>query len=112
MGHPAPLGGMSGAFGQLNPESFLASLLLFGVLINLGLFFFNLIPLGPLDGHWLLGTFLPQPYRHRWLTWNRQYGGGVLLALIILGQLTRIPTLSLLIVPPRDWMFQFLTGIG
>ncbi len=43
----------------------------YGVLINLGLALFNLIPVPPLDGHWILGTFFPAAmhslYRYQWL---------------------------------------------
>ncbi|MFX8747417.1 site-2 protease family protein, partial [Acinetobacter baumannii] len=39
--------------------------LVLGVLVNLRLAFFNLIPLGPLDGHWLLGLLMPERVRYR-----------------------------------------------
>ncbi|MCB0826582.1 MAG: site-2 protease family protein, partial [Armatimonadetes bacterium] len=38
---------------------FAIMLLFLGVFINIGLFLFNLIPLGPLDGQWLVGLLLP-----------------------------------------------------
>ncbi len=53
----------------------LPELLSFIVLINLVLAFFNLFPIPPLDGHWLLNAFLPARflairialYRYSWL---------------------------------------------
>jgi Zn-dependent protease len=38
----------------LETESFLFQFLFLGVLINISLMLFNLIPFGPLDGHWLV----------------------------------------------------------
>src|SRR3569832_101683 len=50
----------------LGQSLFLLLLLTNGVIINLSLMFFNLIPLGPLDGHWLVGQLLPDQQRYRW----------------------------------------------
>ena len=44
---------------------FLSILLLYGVYLNLVLAFFNLIPLGPLDGHWIIGQLLPENFIER-----------------------------------------------
>jgi Zn-dependent protease len=71
-------------FAQTDPSVEL--FLFFGISINLALCFFNLIPLGPLDGHWLVGAFLPIRQRERWYLWNRTVGGGVLLMVILFGQ--------------------------
>lgn len=68
----------SGAAGAV------ATFLVMGVFINLGLFFFNLIPLGPLDGHWLVGTFLPEPQRTKWYQFNRTIGGFIFIILILM----------------------------
>jgi Zn-dependent protease len=55
-----------GAVLRFLPASFgvstLPSLLGFVVQINLLLAIFNLIPIPPLDGHWLLFTFLPEKF--------------------------------------------------
>ena len=53
--------------------------------INLLLMLFNLIPLGPLDGHYILPHFLPRRLAQRYRHFNARYGTGVLLALIALG---------------------------
>jgi Zn-dependent protease len=82
------------------------------VLINLSLCFFNLIPLGPLDGHWMLGTFMSEPTRLRWYLWNRQVGGFVLLVVVIGGQmLPEYSILSKVLMPIVDATFRFFTGI-
>lgn len=90
----------------------LSLVLSMGVIINLGLCFFNLIPLGPLDGHWMLGTFMPEQTRMKWYLWNRNVGGLVLILVIVGGQM--VPQYSLLghvLWPVVNRTFQFFTGI-
>ena len=55
------------------------------VQVNLLLMVFNLIPLGPLDGHYILPHFLPAHLARRYRLFNARYGTGVFLALIVLG---------------------------
>jgi Zn-dependent protease len=52
--------------------------------INLLLMVFNLVPLGALDGHYILPYFLPGPLALRYRYYNARYGNYVLLGLIIL----------------------------
>ena len=68
--------------------------LLLGVVINLSLAVFNLIPLGPLDGHWLVGAFLPERSRYAWYRWNQTTGTFLLLGLVLFGQIN--PSLNVL----------------
>ena len=63
--------------------------LILGVLINVSLFLFNLLPIGPLDGHWLVGAFLPDRARDKWYLWNRTTGSIILLVLVLGGQFAR-----------------------
>ena len=53
--------------------------------INLLLMVFNLIPLGPLDGHYILPHFLPRHLAQRYRRFNARYGTAVFLGLIVLG---------------------------
>jgi Zn-dependent protease len=52
--------------------------------INLLLMLFNLIPIGPLDGHYILPYFLPTRLAHQYLYYNQLYGQWVLLSIIVL----------------------------
>lgn len=72
----------------------------YGVLLNLGLAFFNLIPFGPLDGHWLVGAFLPERARDKWYLFSRTYGSAILLAIILSGQFMNFSIIGMLIYPP------------
>lgn len=94
--------------GGLGDSSFIFMLAFFGVIINISLFLFNLIPIGPLDGMWILGTFLPQDMRDRWTYWNLRTGQFVFLGMILLGMMS--PSIS----PIRFLIWQpamFLTGL-
>ncbi len=52
--------------------------------INLLLMLFNLIPLGPLDGHYILPYFLPRRVSAIYRDLNQRYGGFAILALVII----------------------------
>ncbi len=57
---------------------------LVSVLINTGLFVFNLVPLGPLDGHWLVSELLPDKQRIAWLKFCHGPGMFIFLALVLI----------------------------
>ena len=114
--------------GLLPPDSILLAytgqstdfggqLVLMGVYINLALALFNLIPLGPLDGHWLVGILLPDPYDIRWYRFQRHYGTAILIAVILLGQFSRssgseqLNLLGHYIFPLAERGARFLLGI-
>jgi Zn-dependent protease len=90
---------------------FIVALAVEGLIINLALCFFNLIPFGPLDGHWLLGTFLPEPMRSRWYHWNRTSGSVILLIVIVGGQFMNFSVISRIIGPPIIYTARFFAGI-
>jgi len=72
--------------------------------INCVLGIFNLIPIPPLDGHWILFRYLPS----RWaevLAAIRPYGFFILIALLWTGVLGRI------IVVPMEWIAGGLFGL-
>lgn len=60
------------------------TMLLYLARINVLLMLFNLIPLGPLDGHYILEWLLPRHLSMRFAQFNAQYGSGVFLLLILL----------------------------
>jgi len=53
-------------------------------LINLILMVFNLLPLGPLDGHYIMPYFLPSKMAQKYRYYNARYGSRLLLALVAL----------------------------
>lgn len=73
------------------------------VLVNLMLAVFNLFPIPPLDGHWLLMTFLPQRYAAFKLA---LYRFSFLLLIVF------IFFIFPLIFPLVLWIFRALTGVS
>ena len=73
-------------FVQLARGQFLVMLVTTGVAVNIGLACFNMIPFGVLDGHWIVGTFLPEKPRYYWYKFNHTYGVYIFIGLILIGQ--------------------------
>jgi len=65
---------------QTGPRSFLSYM----ALINMLLMLFNLLPIGPLDGHYILPYFLSKQNAYKYTQWNAQYGSLFLMGLIVL----------------------------
>lgn len=87
--------------GVLTPTSEVHSILLYATTTNFVLFFFNLIPMPPLDGGHILQAFLP--YRHREAFDNiAKYGPFVILALML------IPPLRQIFLVPALWCTEHL----
>ncbi len=91
-------------------NSFIFALLTFGITVNLGLCFFNLFPMGPLDGMWLVGTFMSDPMRHAWTKWNLTIGSFVFLGIVILGQVTGTRFIGTVIGVPIRFFMRLLLG--
>ncbi len=51
-------------------------------LINMLLMIFNLLPIGALDGHYILPYFLPKKLSRTYVIWNAKYGNWFMLGLI------------------------------
>lgn len=71
--------------------------------INLILMLFNLLPIGPLDGHYILPYFLKRDLAYRYVQWNAQYGAMVLFGFI---------GLSLLGVPVFSFLMQIASTLA
>ena len=63
--------------------------------INLLLMLFNLLPIGPLDGHYILPYFLSKQTAYKYNQLNAQYGSLALLSLLLLSFLG-VPIFSML----------------
>lgn len=96
---------------NLSQDHFLFQFLFLGVLINISLMLFNLIPFGPLDGHWLLGLLMPEKQRLAWFKFNRQAGALILLGIILLGQGTQFNLIGLILKRPALFILRFLLGM-
>jgi Zn-dependent protease len=63
--------------------------------INMVLMLFNLIPLGSMDGHYILPYFLPRRTAQVYVNWNAAYGNLILMGLMLLS-LSNIPVFSII----------------
>ena len=61
------------------------------VRVNLLLMLFNLIPLGPLDGHYILPYFLPKRLAQSYRQLNARYGTAAFLGIIMLSYFGNFP---------------------
>jgi Zn-dependent protease len=77
------------------------------IFINLILFFFNLVPLAPLDGEKVLGYFLP-PSGQEALLRLRPYGPMILLGVLFLGPLLGLDIFHWIVGLPALTVFNLL----
>ncbi|MBX3110550.1 MAG: site-2 protease family protein [Fimbriimonadaceae bacterium] len=92
---------------------FLTAFLLYGVILNVTLFVFNLLPIGPLDGMWLLGTFLSDKARISWTRFNLSIGSLLFLVLVLIPVNTTGDSLLFVIMSPfSDFLQRLLLGSG
>jgi Zn-dependent protease len=89
-------------------DSFLGRFLVLGVLVNLSLALFNLLPIFPLDGSHVLKNLLPWPQVRRFTEWSDRYGALVLFGLLMIGSVSNFSPLSVLIGVPRNWLARIL----
>jgi Zn-dependent protease len=94
-----------GAFVRFVPETFPALRDIFSmvVLVNLGLAIFNLVPIPPLDGSWILFRFLPYQFENV-KVFVQRYGIFILILLIFFGGLQGLSEI-------RNFFFHVLTGM-
>ncbi len=86
------------------------TLLIYLAQINILLMLFNLIPLGPLDGHYILPYFLPGNLGYRYHQLNAQYGAFALMGLILLS-IAGLPVFSTLMNFSKS-VLPFITFVG
>lgn len=88
LGATVGIGGMpAGNGGPPTLTKFLFTMFQTGVFINVVLALFNLIPLPPLDGSWILSRFLP-PEARAWYENLRRYGMLIVVGFLLLMRYT------------------------
>ena len=88
--------------GWLYWEGFpVMSFLTFFILINFNLCLFNLIPLGPLDGSYVLSGFLKRELKWKYEDWNARFGNQALLGLVLVS-----------VAVPGFSFFSWISGIS
>lgn len=100
----------TGVLDSLNPihAEFISRLLFFSIIVNFALCLFNLIPIRPLDGHYILARLLPFSKRSEFMEWNIRYGSMILFGAILADIFLRIGIFQKIIWIPA----QFLTYLS
>ncbi len=113
LGLTVGLGGAAVTFkGEPNFGRFLFTLFQFGVIINVVLALFNLFPLPPMDGSWILSRFLPPAARVRYEN-MRRYGMLFFVGLMVLWRYTDFGSLmSSLIYAAAGPYFQLAQNVA
>lgn len=86
----------------------LATLLYLGILINLSLALFNLLPIFPLDGSHVVKNLLPLEQSYRFSLFSERYGAAILLGLLMIGYVSDFSPLNVLIGVPCNWLVGLL----
>jgi Zn-dependent protease len=95
---------------QAVPGNMFVAFLAMVAFINFVLAVFNLIPLGPLDGHEVLPYFLPYDLKVRYHAFNRQYGTAILFGLILASFVVDLPILHCAIIVPARFACGHIAG--
>lgn len=77
-------------------ENFLAMILLYGIILNIGLMLFNLLPIYPLDGYHIFELLFGKRLPMKVTLFLRRYGQLILIALLLVFYLTDFSPLRLL----------------
>ena len=89
-------------FPDFLPATLIPQLFAMIVAINLVLAIFNLFPIPPLDGHWVLMTLLPARY-HAFKAWLYRYSIFLFIIFLIL--------IYPILFPVIPWLFRLITGL-
>ena len=79
-----------------------------GVLINVSLAIFNLLPIPPLDGSRILHAIVPDRYENEYRLFER-VGGMLLIGILILGYVTHLSIFGAVLGPPVKFFLELFT---
>jgi Zn-dependent protease len=95
--------------GALQPS--MVQLFGFFILLNVGLAVFNLLPLPPLDGSHVVGSFIPYRWRDAWDSFQR-VGPILLMVLLVAGAVGGRSILWAVIGPPSEFIIDLLYRVA
>ncbi|MCF7918334.1 MAG: site-2 protease family protein [Candidatus Cloacimonetes bacterium] len=91
-------------------QSFIISFLFYGILINLALGIFNLIPIPPMDGSKILGGFLTDEQYYKYTAKEHQ-GAMILMLIFAVDYFLHLGIIGRIIRVPLSLLLRLLTGI-
>jgi Zn-dependent protease len=103
---------LAGGSGLGSPLfSLLVNMVFYGMIINLVLAVFNMIPIPPLDGSKVLMRFLPPKYEYYMLQMQGM-GMFLLIGIIMIGQVINVPILGMIISPFVSFFSYVFGGVS
>ncbi len=97
-------------FHILTPQSYFFDVLRLGLIINLSLCFFNLIPLYPLDGSHILKGLLPRGMLPGYENLS-SYSPFILLGLVAMGSVFQVSVLGIILGPPVRFFSRLFVSV-
>lgn len=105
IGVPRLSAGFSGSGMEL-----IGLMMVYGVIINIALAIFNLIPVPPLDGSKIFHAFIPDRYEQQYLQFQ-QYGPMILIGLVMLGMFSNISIFGAILRPGISFFSVLFAGV-
>ncbi len=92
-------------------SQYLIGMIYYGILINLALGIFNLLPIPPMDGSKILGGFLSDEAYYRYTAQERK-GAQILMIIFAVSFVFKLNIIGRIIIPPINFLMNLLVGSG
>ncbi|MBT3168381.1 MAG: site-2 protease family protein [Candidatus Cloacimonetes bacterium] len=96
---------------KFNANPYLMGMIYYGILINLALGIFNLLPIPPMDGSKILGGFLSDEAYYKFTAQERK-GAQILMIIFAVSFVFKLNIIGRIIILPINFLMNLLVGSG